>query len=194
MNSERYENRVFKDLKITEKTVEGCEFMECTFDSCTFEDCKIIRNKFIDCQFNSCTVISPRSKYSEMRHSEFTNCNLIGIHWAEFFPVGQIFEPIRRMNNCYLKYNTFIHMNFRKFDFSKNQMENSMFEECNLMECKFRNCRLTATQILKCDIRKADFRDAGGYQIDITTNQLKGAKFSFPEVINLLSQLEITID
>ncbi|MCH1983294.1 pentapeptide repeat-containing protein [Ruminococcus sp. OA3] len=108
MNNERYENQVFKDLKITEETIDGCEFMDCVFDNCAFEDCKTIRCKFIDCQFNKCTIISPRTKYSDMRHSEFADCNLIGIHWAEFFPVGQIFEPIRSLNNCFLKYKSVI--------------------------------------------------------------------------------------
>lgn len=33
-----------------------------------------------------------------------------------------------------------------------------------------------------------------GYQINIHTNKLKGAKFSFPEVVSLLSVLDIKID
>lgn len=40
----------------------------------------------------------------------------------------------------------------------------------------------------------ADFRGAVEYIIDIKSNRLKGAKFSFPEVVNLLGALEIVID
>lgn len=69
-----------------------------------------------------------------------------------------------------------------------------MFEECNLKDSSFEKSLLNTTQFTNRDLRGADFREATGYQIDINTNKLKGAKFSFPEVINLLSGLEINID
>lgn len=40
---------------------------------------------------------------------------------------------------------------------------------------------------------KCDFRESTGYEIDINTNMLKDAKFSFPEVVSLLDSLEIKI-
>ena len=68
------------------------------------------------------------------------------------------------------------------------------FEECDLQESNFRNCRLEATQFFRCDVRKADFREAKGYVIDIPSNKLRQAKFSFPEVVSLLDSLEIKIE
>ena len=41
---------------------------------------------------------------------------------------------------------------------------------------------------------KADVREARECQIDIETNKLAGARFSFPEVINLLDNVGIKIE
>lgn len=73
-------------------------------------------------------------------------------------------------------------------------IQESIFEECDLQESNFRNCRLEATQFFRCDVRKADFREAKGYVIDIPSNKLRQAKFSFPEVVSLLDSLEIKIE
>ena len=62
------------------------------------------------------------------------------------------------------------------------------------MESSFSECKLDKTQVSDCDIRNADFRGAVGYQIDIVTNRLKGARFSFPEVVSLLNGLGIKIE
>lgn len=85
-------------------------------------------------------------------------------------------------------------MNLKKFDFSGNIIQESLFEECDLKESNFKNCRLEETQIHNSDIRKADFRDSRGYIIDIPSNKLKQAKFSYPDVVSLLDSLEIEID
>lgn len=189
-----FEEQIFEDIKYIEETIEDYEFLECKFINCTFELCAVINCKFLDCVFENCNVISPRVNQLKMRHSEFIRCNLIGIHWRELLPGGRVLEPVRKFTECYLKYNSFVDMSFRKFDFSENAIQESTFEECNLMESKFKNCRLEMTQIIKCDIRNADFRGAMGYQIDIANNRLKGARFSFPEVVNLLDGLGIKID
>ena len=73
-------------------------------------------------------------------------------------------------------------------------MEQYIFTDCTFENCSFEDCRLEATQFFRWDIRKADFREAKGYVIDIPSNKLKQAKFSFPEVTSLLTSLEIKID
>lgn len=46
----------------------------------------------------------------------------------------------------------------------------------------------------RCDLRKADFCGAEGYAIALADNQLKDARFSFPEVVNLLEGTGIRIE
>ena len=53
---------------------------------------------------------------------------------------------------------------------------------------------LEETEFLESNLQKADFRNATEYKIDIMTCNLKGARFSFPEAINLLNVLKVKID
>lgn len=104
-----------------------------------------------------------------------------------------------RFENCTVisleaKYSEIKNGDFRKADFSDNIIQESMFDGCDLQESNFQNCRLEKTQFTRCDIRKSDFRNSSGYVIDIASNKLKQAKFSYPEVVRLLNSLEIQID
>lgn len=189
-----YENKLFENIKLNGQVLNDMEFTECEFRECSFENCQINRCSFHSCIFSHCGIISLRSKDSQIRFAEFSKCNLIGVHWNELIIKRAVFEPIKKMTNCFLKYNTFMDINFTRFDFSGSSIQESVFDECVLKESVFKGCRLEGTQYLNCDLQKADFRETSGYQIDITANKLKGAKFSFPDVINLLNSLEITID
>lgn len=163
---------------------ELLQFLNMKLDRCTFSGCR----------FTRCNIVSLSATCTQVRYAEFDSCNLIGIHWNELLPAGRIKNPISKLSNSFLKYNSFIHMSLARFQFAGNHLEHSMFEECNLKDSSFEKSLLNTTQFTNRDLRGADFREATGYQIDINTNKLKGAKFSFPEVINLLSGLEINID
>lgn len=188
------EEKLITDKKFQEITMEKCEFIDCDFENCSFEECKIVNCIFRNCSFYNCTIISLSSQHSEVRNLILKKCNLIGVHWNELLPAGKYAYAIDRMENCYIKYNSFVEMNFTKFDFSGNSIQESEFEECNLQESNFKDCGLERTQFYKCDLRKSDFRNAIGYVIDITSNKVTNAKFSYPEVIHLLDTLQINID
>ncbi len=190
-----YEEQLIKDKKYQNITKEHCKFIDCTFENCSFEDCRIMGCVFINCKFYNCNIISFTSKHSEVKNAAFEKCNLIGVHcWNDLLPVGRYAHSIDKFKACCMKYNSFIEMPFRKFDFSGNTIQESIFEKCDLQESNFQDCPLEATQFFQCDIRKADFRDAKGYEIDIPSNKIKQAKFSYPEVTGLLKSLEIIID
>ncbi len=195
MQERYYEEQLVKDKKLQNITIEHCKFIDCIFENCTFEDCKVHRCVFVNCRFCSCRIISLTSQYSEAKNITFQNCSLVGIHcWNELLPDGKYAHFMDELKDCNIKYNSFLELSFRKFDFSGSVIQESIFEECDLQESNFKSCRLEATQFFKCDIRKADFREATGYVIDIPSNKMRKAKFSYPEVISLLDSLEIQID
>lgn len=189
-----YEDEQIENIKLENEIVEGGEFINCEFRNCIFEELTLNKCVFNSCKFVKCSIISIKAKYSQIKNSEFYSCNLIGMHWNELMPAGRIVEPISKLSDCFLKYAIFINMSFMRFDFSSNIIQESTFDECNLRESNFKGCRLERTQYTKCDMRKSDFRETSGYQIDIKSNKLENAKFSFPEVINLLNCLGIKID
>lgn len=189
-----YEEKVFEHIKMEGERLADCRFFDCEFRNCVMEEGSLVRCNLIGCRFYNCNIVSLKTEDTQLKNCEFTDCNLIGVNWNKLLPAGNVLEPVHRLSNCFLKYNTFYKMSLKKFDFSGNMLQDCIFEDCNLKESVLKGCGLTDTQFLACDLRKADFREAQGYLIDIATNKIKDARFSFPEVIRLLDALEIKID
>lgn len=194
MSKSYFNGQIFNDLKVSEQIYEDYEFFECEFINCNFYQCQIIGCTFLECTFNNCTIAGMIfSNFTSLRYVEFIRCNLVSINWSELLPSNGFADPIKRMVDCNLKFNSFSHLNLNKFNFNKSTIIDSMFSECMLVESCFTECKLEKTEYFKCDLRKANFTNATGYCIDIMTNKLMGAKFSFPEVVNLLNGLKIKI-
>lgn len=134
-------------------------------------------------------------EYERIEDYEFYNCSF----------KNSTFE------DCTLSHSSFIECRFYNCKIISTKVEFSQikyieFEKCNLIGVNwhdllpaghisnFKDCKLESTQFSKCDMRKADFREATGYQISITTNKMKDARFSYPEVVNLLGELGIKIN
>ncbi len=194
MDKNNYEYNTFENIILENAYLEDFTFADCDFLNCKISSCSIIRCSFSNCRFYGCTVTSLSAKYSQSRFSQFTDCRLVNIQWHELLPSGKLSEPISKINRCLLKYNAFTGINFRKFDFSGSEIISSIFGECHLNESLFKSCRLDGTEFYSCDLRKSDFREASGYNIDIFSNNLKGARFSFPEAVRLLDGLGIKIE
>ena len=80
------------------------------------------------------------------------------------------------------------------FDFSSCQFRDCRFDSCRLTGADFNGVRLGESQFTRCALDRADFRDAQGYVIAPADNTLKGARFSFPDVVRLLDGTGIKIE
>lgn len=188
------EGLVFKEQEYVEDSLKDLTFIDCDFENCRFENLKLVNCRFVSCKFDECDLISLKSLHSEFKNCTLEKCNLININFSELSPSGKHAHAIEKMQNSFLKYNSFFEMNLVKFDFSSNTILETNFDECSLEQANFNGVNLEATQFMRCDLKKADFRNSRGYLIDLDTNNVKQAKFSFPEVVNLLASLDIIID
>lgn len=191
---QEYENRCFIGLDLVETSMSYCDFADCKFIDCTFENIQLISCSFLDCVFTNCRFINVSGQRSTMRSSQFTDCYLTTISWNHWSPGSNFYDSFTSLKNCHLKYNQFTEMNLNKFNFSGCEIIDSLFGDCKLASSSFKGCKLERTEFFRCDLSKADFRDATGYHVDILSSKLKGAKFSFPEVVNLLDSLGIKIE
>lgn len=195
MNEKDFENEVFESLSFTYEKFEDCRFSECTFKDCQFEEVELSECIFSDCTFENCTVTKPKaSLHTQLQDCRFIGCRLTEVNWSHMRPEGTFTDPIVALTDCFLKYNSFTEINFRKFDFSGNEITESMFAECELSESRFKGCKLDRTEFFRCDLQKADFRKASGYLVDIISCKMKNAVFSFPEAINLLGSLGVKVE
>ena len=189
-----YENQRFEGLDLVEQSISYCEFTECEFVDCSFENVEVLSCTFLDCTFVNCRFIHVTGQRSMMRSSVFEDCTLTSIDWTHWVSGSAFYDPFTKLTRCKMKYNQFTSMNLNKFNFSGCEILDSMFGECQLVSSNFMDCNLDKTEFFRCNLSKADFRRAAGYRVDLMTAQLKGAKFSFPEVVNLLYSLGIKIE
>jgi fluoroquinolone resistance protein len=82
----------------------------------------------------------------------------------------------------------------RKTSFKKSKLRECSFINTNLSDADFTDTDLQGTIFHQCKLDKADFRDAKNYAISLKTNTAKKAKFSYPEVMRLLTFFDIVIE
>ncbi|WP_315066564.1 pentapeptide repeat-containing protein [uncultured Clostridium sp.] len=189
-----FENEKIKDLKLRNEVISDKEYIDCEFYNCNFIDVDFNNCLFKDCKFHNCTMNGIRFKFSVMKNAILDGSDFISINWNTLKGDSIGAEPINTVRECFFKYNNFILMKLNKVKFSSSKFQESLFENCDLIEADFKDTRFESTQFIQCNMEKADFRGAHGYVIDIQSNKLKKAKFSFPEVINLLNSIDIVID
>lgn len=181
-------------LNLEDTVHEGVEYIECSFSKCEFINVNFKNCTFKNCVFQKCVFANAKFDFCTMYNGEFTDSMLIGINWNTLKSKLRGAEPIVKLSGNILKYNSFSQMSFRKFVFSNNTFKECYFLECELMDADFCKDDLEKTQFSDCNLSRADFRDSYGYEINITNNKITGAKFSLPEVVNLLRGLEIIIE
>ena len=194
MELDYYEGEVYEALTLSDDTLSGGNFVDCLFRACTFENLMLLRCSFRECRFEGCTISQVRTRGSELKFCEFEDCTVLGLNWGLLKPDGPFGEPIEKMKSCRIRYGSFQDMNLKKFNFAGSALTHCTFADCDLSESDLRSCDLSDTEFFRCDLRKADLRHAGGFIIDVNNNQLRGARFTYPEVLDLLDGLGIKIE
>ena len=187
-------NRVFENRRFIDETFVEYEVSDCLFQDCVWESCTLTKCVLTGCRFVGCTIVSPQFEHSRVRQLEFDGCNLVGVRWHEAVTPGRAARPLRQVRGSLLKYNLFLDLPLVRFRFDGNAFPHTTFDGCDLRESGFVGCDLRQTQFFRSDLRRADFRSAEGYEIDLFTNKLAQARFSFPEAIRLLGSLDIRLD
>lgn len=194
MGDKYFEGEIFENITLSEETLRGYEFVDCRFINCSIEKCTLIRCSFSECRFLSCSLTEVNSEHSQVKFLELEKCVLVGINWSVWKPMGGFGTALSKVTECKLKYNTFTEMALPKFDFSGSSIAGSMFAKVDLTGSSFRGCELSDTEFFQCELCKADFRGASGYKVDVLSCKVKDAKFSYPEVIDLLYYLGIQVE
>jgi len=78
--------------------------------------------------------------------------------------------------------------------FTECRMNGTSFLETNLTSVKFIRCDLEKAAFERSNLEKADFTSSRNYTINPETNKLKKTKFSLPDVVGLLGNLDIIIE
>lgn len=189
----------YKDNRVFEKQVfsgrmEQTELTRCTFRNCRIEELTLLNCALYECSFENCVIRNISCKNSAVRNAVFDDCLLMAVNPAEVMVKGSRAFPADELRRCTLRYINFIDYDLIRMDLSVCTFDDCLFAGCGLRESNFSNAKFRRTAFSGCDLQKADFRGAQDYDVDITSCKMKGAKFSYPDAICLLSVLGIEID
>ncbi len=165
------------------------EFNDCEFHGVQFSEHHFLHHKYHDCRFYNCQLSNIKFRDTTLRSCLFVDSKLIG---AQFFKTGQ-FVQLQFINSI-LDYISFQNMKMIAWDFSGSRLVETEFYQCDCFKSNFSSCDLAGARFVENNLEQADFSMAKNYFFDLTLNKVKKAKFSSPEVLDLLKTFEIEID
>lgn len=188
-----YHEEAFELIELKEKTIESKRFEACTFKKCQFTEAEFRQCEFVDCEFIHCNLSMAKFINTGFNEAVFENCKLIGIDWTKVkWPFVKLACPVK-FYQCDLSFSNFFEIN----------LVDAVFEECKVHEVDFRGAELNGASLCyndfyksifqHCNLSKSDFTGSTNYLINPEENKITKAKFSFPEVMDLLRHLDITI-
>jgi len=187
--AQEFKKGVLKNGQVWHKEFSACTFIKCAFNETVFEDCKIR-----DCTFKECDLSLVSLKGSSFTNTRFQDSQLISVNWTEtaWANAKVIFKPVDFLG-CILNYSTFMGLNLKKVTLSKCIAYEVSFEEANLTQADCRYTDFLNSRFVRSDLTEADFTGAKNYTIAASMNTLKKTKFSLPEAMSLLYNLDICL-
>ena len=188
-----YVSETYTGLDISQQTLEGIEFDGCNFRSCDFTETTFKHCKFIDCDFEQCNLSNCKLGYSKFSDVSFKGSKLIGIDWNQATWPSFSMPASIRFDQCIINNSSFSGMDMESLHLNECKAHEVDFREAKLSESDFRFTDFSYSQFSKTDLSEADFSDAFNYDINIFSNNIKGAKFSRIEAVSLLEGIGIEL-
>jgi uncharacterized protein YjbI with pentapeptide repeats len=187
--SQEFKKTVLKNDQVFLKEFSACTFIKCAFNESVFQDCK-----FRDCTFKECDLSLVSLKGCSFANTRFEDSKVIGVNWTEtsWATAKVIFKPVDFLG-CVINYSNFMGLNLKKVMINKCIAREVSFEDANLTQA---NCRFTDfmnSRFIRTNLTEADFTGAKNYAIAAGLNTLKKTKFSLPEAMSLLYNLDISL-
>lgn len=188
-----YISQRFTELRLAHTQVSSIEFDGCTFKGCDFTETHFDRCKFIDCHFVQCNFSNSLLGYSRFSQVSFLDSKLIGLDWNKADWPSFAIPGAISFEKCILNSCSFMGMELSAVQLLECKAREVDFRECNLTEANFRFTDLAYSQFNNTNLADADFCEAVNYDINVFSNNLKGAKFSRVEAVNLLESVGIEL-
>ncbi len=183
------EDQTIQGQDFSQKSLAEYAFTNCLFQNCNFTECLFHNARFVSCSFKACNLSLLKMEGCRLQDVYFEGCKIMGV---EFFKCEKKFFSIKAKHSC-LHYCNFADLNMKHASFQECKVKECFFIDTSLIEADFTNTDLQGTTFHNSDLSKADFCGSTNYEIDLRTNKVKKAKFSFPEAIGLLRGFEIEI-
>jgi len=193
-NQLEYYDHIFDNVGMGSSTVEKVIFENCRFIDCDFSETSFYQCKFVDCYFKSSNLSLIKVNSSSFNEVEFDGCKMTGINWALVrWPSIALTSPIY-FKSCDISLSTFYQLKLPELLIIACKAHDVDFRGCDLTRADFTKTDLENSQFMHTKLNETDFRGSVNYVISPVENSLSRAKFSTPDVINLLQAFNIEIE
>lgn len=188
--SKIYDKQAFKNISCVGQDLSDKDFSDCSFEKCDFSECNFSNSSFNSCSFFGCNLTNIKVNNCSFQGVIFEKSKLLGTRFStlDSLLIGWTFIScvitICDFGDLSIKDSKFIDCDIREADFINTNLSGSDFSGSSLLLCKFHNTNL----------EKVNFIGARDYYINPIDNKLKGARFSYPEVLSLLDGFGIKVE
>ncbi|MDR2835045.1 MAG: pentapeptide repeat-containing protein [Bacteroidales bacterium] len=181
----------FFDTVFEKKTqIKKGIYENCTFKNCFFSDLNFLDFVFDDCEFIDSNLSNLILNNSAFRSVRFISSKIVGLHFENCNNIGFSIDFL----DCKLNLCSFYEMKLIKSKYKNTEFEDCDFSNADLSLSIFDKCNFINSTFFHTNLSKCDFRTASKYAINPEINNVKFAKFTYPEVLGLLSHLDIHIE
>ncbi|MAZ40223.1 MAG: hypothetical protein CMF49_08885 [Legionellales bacterium] len=191
-NNEFLECRL-TDINAASLTLKKMVFEHCEFEKVNFADAILQHCKFIDCGFTDCNWSNVKLAYSSFNNVEFSQCKLVGINWTEATWPQITLSGLLKFYQCDLSLSSFFGLQLDEMMLQTCKLHDVDFRDSHLKYANFSGSDLLGSLFQSSHLEYADFCEAYNYHISPMKNNIKKAKFTLPDAINLLNDFEIEI-
>lgn len=189
----KFNDQIITGLQVDQAQILSSEFVDCVFEGCSLVETEIKSCRFVNCAFVRCDLSLakvPESVFSSIR---FEDSKLVGIDWtlAEW-PATLLGKPLH-FSKSTLNHSTFIGLNLEGVQFIDCTVVNVDFREADLSGADFSGSNLSESLFIHTNMKDTNLSQARNYSINPSLNQLQGAKFSLPEAMSLLYNMDIVL-
>lgn len=185
-----YDSVVWDRHNFTEDDPSGTTFSRCTFEGCDFSGLRLSATRFEDCRFHDCNLSNTVVDHTRFDGAVFETCKLVGLNFGSADPLTFTLS----LTKCLLRYVNFSQLRWKKAVVADCDAVESDFRGAHLAGADFSRTRFRACRFSGADLSRADFRHAEGYDLDLRTENIRGAKFSLSEAMNLLAPFGLEIE
>lgn len=189
----RYTDQVFNSLQMDASKLTSSEFFDCAFSDCSFVESVFQQCRFVDCYFQRCDLSLVQVPESSFSGTVFEDTKCIGINWVQAnWPTSGLGKPFR-FKACAITHSTFIGLSLVGLQIIDSIALDVDFREADLSQADFSGTDLSECLFNQTNLSQADLSQARNYLIDPANNELKGARFSLPEAMSLLYNMDIEL-
>jgi fluoroquinolone resistance protein len=193
-NESSYEGRRFQDVDCQGQDINFKTFTDCTFVGCQFNESRFNECTFHDCTFKSCDLSLVQVKHCVLSGVRLEESKALGVNWTEINQKdsGRLAVALG-FTACTISYSTFFGMNLKKTVLTRCTAHDVDFAEADLTGTDCTHTDFTDSRFFKTNLTKVDFTRATNYSIAVNTNTVKKTRFSLPEALSLLYNLDIVL-